>query len=185
VVEELLLVSQSTSLVNSFGLVVNEYGTDAPSEYRYGVSTLAETVLQPIPGEIWPEKPEPVRTMMINKYWGIERGGCISLCPTFSALATFYSDFGFLAVGLGSFLCGVLLRIPSAYYHRFSENFFAQAAMSIIVPVPFFIWWGSLSSLVLTVGTGLLPLIFVSVLGRQNIEKKREDSLSLGTATKG
>lgn len=185
VVEDLLLVSQSTSMVNAFALVVDEYGPDSPREYRYGASTLVETVLQPVPREIWPEKPEPIRTIMIEKHWGMERGGCVSLCPTFSSLATFYSDLGLVAVGLGSFLCGLLLRIPSAYYHRFPSNFIAQATMSIMALVPFFIWWAGLGSLVITFGTGVVPLLLVAAVAGTRAQDRAENRSAVRTGVQG
>lgn len=162
VAEELLLISQSTSQYSAFGLVLQDMQRPESAGWRYGVSTLTETVLQPIPRILWASKPPAIRQLTIQTRFGFEQGRCVSLCPTFSSMAPFYSDFGFIGIMAGFFFLGVIIRIPWAYFQLHKDNFLAHAAAASFALVPLFGLWGSLGSVTVSLIVYIIPLVVVS-----------------------
>ena len=52
---------------------------------EHGVETLSDTVLAPIPRQVWPGKPWKTQTLLIDHFYGTSPGGgCVTLCPAFS-----------------------------------------------------------------------------------------------------
>lgn len=174
VVERLVLRSQSTSMVNAFAVVVKEIEVNRTISFRQGTSTAAETILQPIPRQIWTSKPEPIRSVVIEHRWGMANGRCAGLCPTFSALAAFYSDFGIPGVAIGGLGLGIFMRVISEWLGYYRTNFIAQAVFATTITIPFFIWWGNLGSLVVYFGTGAVPLLLLGVVaGKPGAQRQR------------
>lgn len=178
-VEVLIMQSQSTGMVSAFGILVQDVGTDKPIPFRGGISTITETLLQPIPRAIWSNKPQPIRTLIIQEKWGFEDGGCVGLCPTFSALGTFYSDAGILGVSFGSLASGVITRVPHAYFQRHSRSVISQIMIAGVITVPLFLWWGALGSAVVIVGSVLIPVWGLWVLAGRH--SGRSGSLFVST----
>ncbi len=78
-----LLISQDTSQLSVLAVMISEVGDGRPIPWQWGMSTLTETVLQPIPRQVWEDKPSPIRTQFIEYNWGMAGGRCVSQCPTF------------------------------------------------------------------------------------------------------
>lgn len=166
VADQLFLESQSTAMLNTFAILLQSSDQPVLQGYRRGLSTLTETLLQPIPRELWNSKPLPIRTLLIQANWGMERGACSNLCPTATALSTFYSDLGLLGVVLGVFAFAVGMRAAYQYWVRFPESFLSQAVLSVLAPAGIFFWWEGVSRFTLIVGTGVIPLVFCCWLSR-------------------
>ena len=79
-----LLISQDTSQLSVLAVMISEVGDGRPIPWQWGMSTLTETVLQPIPRQVWEDKPSPIGTQFIEYNWGMAGGRCVSQCPTLS-----------------------------------------------------------------------------------------------------
>jgi hypothetical protein len=163
---ERLLRTGDTEMIDTLALEVGQVGVDPRMPWQYGMATLSETILQPIPRQIWPDKPQPIRNLIIDANWGMTDGGCVSLCPTFSVVGTLYADVGIMSVFLGTLSLGVLFRAAYAYFMHWRHSRFAQAAYAGTLFLPFFVWWSSLSSVVIYAGFYLVPILLITRLAR-------------------
>jgi hypothetical protein len=156
-----LFTSGDTEIVNNIAFETTQVGSNRPIPYLHGRGIIAETLLQPIPRQIWTTKPRPVRSEIIERNWPVENGTCRGLCPTFSALGTFYGDGGKVIVAVGSWVLGYLFRGWYRFFLRRRRDVFVQAAYSVGLFLPFYIWWSGLSVLTVQFAILVMPLLFV------------------------
>ena len=161
-VEELFRVGD-TEMVSTLAFLMQNVGPDREINWQYGLSFLTETVLQPIPRELWPDKPKPIRSQIIEANWGMAAGRCISICPTFSILGSLYADLGMLSVALGSAGFGFVLRCWFEYFRSWHRSTLAQIAYAPTVFLAFYAWWSSLSVLVLGLGLFVFPIVLIAL----------------------
>ena len=163
---EALFIEQDTSQVNVLAVLVAQVGDHAPIPWQGGMATLTETLLQPIPRQVWPGKPEPIRTQFIVYNFGMLDGRCISQCPTLSIVGTFYADFGLAGVAFGCLLLGLLSKAWYLIMMSMRADPIVIAAYSGMLFTFFLIWWSSLSTLVSDFGVYALPVLAVGALAR-------------------
>jgi hypothetical protein len=158
-----LLAAGDTEMIDTLALAVQQVGDQKRIEWQLGLSTLTETVLQPIPRQLWKTKPLPIRLKLIEYNWGLNGVGCLNICPTFSAIGTFYADYGYLTVGIFSFLLGMMFRLWWAYVAANERSELVVGAAASLIAPAFFMWWGSLSGLVVDIATYAGPFVACGV----------------------
>ena len=161
---EALFEEQDTAMTTALAIEVRDVGTRIP--WQHGSSLLAETVLQPVPRQLWAGKPETIRTQLIELNWGVRRGICFSQCPTFSVLGSLYADAGMFTVAAGCSVFGALLAAWYRYFQRRRGDPLLQAACAATVFLPFYVWWSNLGVLVLHFALLAGPLVIASALSR-------------------
>lgn len=161
-----LLIAQDTSQVSVMALLISQVGDDRAIPWQWGMATLTETLLQPVPRQLWSDKPEPIRTQFIEYNWGMARGRCVSQCPTLSVVGTFYADFGLLGVALGCLALGWFARVWYLLMMSMRTDAIAIAAYSGTLSTFFFVWWSNLGAAVVDFGLYAIPVVIVGVLAR-------------------
>jgi len=159
-----LFREQDTAMTTALAIEIRDVGTRIP--WQHGTSVLSETALQPVPRQIWPTKPEPIRTQLIELNWGLRSGTCYTQCPTFSVLGSLYADAGLWTVGAGCLLFGALLARWYGYFQRRREDTLVQAAYAATLFLPFYVWWSSLGVLVLHFALLAAPLVVAARVAR-------------------
>jgi hypothetical protein len=157
-----LLEAQDTSMIDNSALAIRALGEGVP--FRHGLEFLSDTVLLPIPREVWAGKPEKVRTLLIDYYYGTDNGACVTQCPTFSLVTDLYADFGLVSVAMGSALVGFLFATGYHYFRLHSDSPVAQAAYSAGLWVCFYAWWDGLSDVTFLVVLFVGPIAVTAVL---------------------
>jgi hypothetical protein len=175
--------SGDTEMIDTLALEIGQVGSPGGIPWQHGLSSLTETLLQPIPRQLWAGKPESVRNQIIQLDWGMIGGSCVSMCPTFSAVGSLYADFGLVSVFGGALVLGVMFQGWYAYYRRFSTSLAAQAGYAGTLFLPFFVWWAGLASVVIYVGLYLVPLLVAMKFAaghkpRGNLESQRAGSFA-------
>ncbi|WP_137809811.1 MULTISPECIES: hypothetical protein [unclassified Gordonia (in: high G+C Gram-positive bacteria)] len=154
--------SQSTSMLSASAMGLGDYDTMAGG-LGWGRYTAAETVLQPIPQQVWHSKPESLRNELIDYRYGRGDSGCSSLCPTFGPANTFLADFGLPGV----ILAGGALGLFGAVWLRLCARlgFSGAAAYAGSFWGFVYMWWSSLSALTLIVLLiGVPPLVIKAAI---------------------
>lgn len=157
-----VLQAQDTSMIDNVALEMDALGDGVP--FRHGLEFLTDTVLLPIPGELWAGKPDKIRTMLIDYYYGTENGACVTQCPTFGLVGDLYADFGLVSVAMGSALLGLLFATGYQYFRQHSKSPVVQAAYSAGLWVAFYAWWGGFAFVTLLVALFVGPIAFTAVL---------------------
>ena len=161
-----LFQSGDTEMVDTVAFLIQNVGAGHDIDWQYGMSFLTETVLQPVPRELWPDKPKPIRTQIIEANWGMTNGRCVSICPTFSVLGSLYADLGLVSVALGSLAIGFAFRAWYEYFALHRRSTLIRAAYAPTVFVAFYVWWSSLSVLVLAAGLFIAPIVLIALFAR-------------------
>jgi hypothetical protein len=162
-----LLAAQDTSQISVVALLVTQLGEGRPLAWQNGVSTLTETLLQPIPRQIWPGKPETIRNQFIQYNWGMASGRCLTQCPTVSIIGSLYADFGLVSVALGCLLLGFFGRIWYLFMLSLKRDPIVTAAYSATLFTFFIVWWSTLGSIVVDFGFYAVPILITGILARQ------------------
>lgn len=153
-----LFSSQSTSMVSAFALGIGDAQQLATTP-GYGVFTLSETVLQPVPQQVWPAKPDTIRNQLIGYRFGLDLSGCLSLCPTYGPMMTGYADLGLI----GTTLLGLLVGAFSGGWSRWTlrrGDLSGRLAYALSVWGFVFMWWSNLGTLTLQIiSFGIPPLL--------------------------
>ena len=164
-----VLESQDTSMIDQLALEIAVLGDGVP--FRRGLQFVTDTVLLPIPGEVWAGKPEKVRTLIIDYYYGTNTGDCITQCPTFGLVGDLYADFGLASVALGSALLGILFAAAYHYFRLYSGNPIVQAGYSAGLWVSFYVWWSGFAFVTMFAILLVGPIVITAMLaGRQKTE---------------
>jgi hypothetical protein len=162
-----LLEAQDTAMIDNIALATGALGEGVP--FRHGLEFLSDTVLLPIPHEVWAGKPEKTRTLLIDYYYGTDKGACVTQCPTFSLVTDLYADFGLVSVAMGSALLGLLFATGYHYFRLCSDSPVAQAAYSAGLWVSFYAWWAGFAVVTLLVVLFVGPIVATAVLaGRRS-----------------
>jgi hypothetical protein len=159
-----LFTEEDTAMTNALAIEVRDVGARIP--WQRGRSVLAESVLQPVPRQLWEAKPEPIRTQLIELNWGLRNGVCFTQCPTFSVLGSLYADAGLWTVGAGCLLIGILLARWYDYFSRRRRDPLVQAAYAATLFLPFYVWWSSLGVLLLDLVLFAAPLMLAARVAR-------------------
>ena len=130
------------------------------------MATLSETLLQPIPRQLWSGKPKSIRTQFIQHNWGMERGRCVTQCPTVSIVGSLYADYGLASVALGSLLLGWFSRAWYLLMLSMRRDPIITAAYSATLFTFFVVWWSTLASLVIDFGLYAVPILAAGVIAR-------------------
>jgi hypothetical protein len=163
---ESLVTAQDAAIVNALALEVSEVGDQRPISWQYGVSTLTETLLQPVPRQLWAEKPESIRLQLIEYNWGIVNGRCISQCPTFSVIGTLYADGGAVPIALGALLIGVFAGRWYVFFRSRATDPLIQAAHASVLFSFFVVWWSTLGTIVTDLAVYAVPILVTAALSR-------------------
>lgn len=162
-----LLAAGDTAMIDDIAVETGALGKGVP--FRHGLEFLTDTVLLPIPGEVWAGKPEKARTLLIDYSYGGDNGACVTLCPTFSLVGDLYADFALVSVAVGSALLGFLFATGYHYFRLYSDSPVAQAAYSAGLWVCFYAWWGGFAVVTLLVVLFVGPIVATAVLaGRRS-----------------
>ena len=161
-----LLLSQDTAHVSVLALLISQVGDNQAIPWQMGAATLTETLLQPVPRQLWPDKPVPIRTQFIELNWGMAGGRCISQCPTLSVIGTLFADFGLLSVALGCFALGWFARVWYFLMMSMRNDNIMIAAYSGTLFTFFLVWWSSLATIVIDFALYAVPVIIVGVAAR-------------------
>ncbi len=169
-------VVQDTAMLNSVALGIGNIGDNQLVPLQGGTSMLSETVLLPVPRAIWAAKPEPIRTLLIERLYGYGAGRCVSLCPTFTGVVSMYADFGLPGVVIGGFVIGALFRAWYGWYQRWRDRFIAQAAFATMILTPVWLWWNDVGRTISDFFTLAAPVIIVGILAarRDRVVEQRE-----------
>jgi hypothetical protein len=161
---EALFREQDTAMTNALAIEVRDVGSRIP--WQHGSAVLSETVLQPVPRQLWPTKPETIRMQLIEMNWGLRNGSCATQCPTFSVLGSLYADGGLLTVALGCFVFGAILARWYGYFRKRTGDPLIQAAYAATLFLPFYVWWSNLGALVLHFALLAAPLVIAARVAR-------------------
>ena len=161
---ESLFREQDTAMTTALAIEVRDVGSRIP--FQHGRAALSETLLQPVPRQVWPEKPETIRMQLIELNWGLRNGSCATQCPTFSVLGSLYADGGLWTVALGGFAFGAVLARWYGYFRRRQGDPLIQAAYAATLFLPFYVWWSNLGALVLHFALLAAPLVIVARAAR-------------------
>lgn len=101
--------------------------------YTYGVSTLGDFFLRPIPRQWWPGKPLAPREKITAILWPREYAAGI-INPEFSNLLYFYMDFGVVGIVVGMIIYGIVARGLYEYFLLHQNNKVAQLLFSLSLP---------------------------------------------------
>ena len=109
--------------------------TPAQLPHTYGFSLLEDTVVRPIPRQIWPSKPHSPREQLISKLdpAAFENG---TANPEFSNLLVFYLDFGIFGA-LALIVYGVIARAVYEWFLLNRELLAARLLFALSLPVMF------------------------------------------------
>jgi hypothetical protein len=162
-----LLESQDTSMVDNVAMELEVLGNQVP--YRHGREFLTDTVLLPIPGELWSGKPEKTRTLLIEHYYGMRNGVCVSQCPTFGLVGDLYSDFGLMSVAFGSALLGLLFGLGYQYFRQHGGSGIVQAGYSAALWIAFYSWWGGFYDFTLLAVLFVIPIAAAAVIAGRRL----------------
>ncbi|OZC75187.1 hypothetical protein CH251_10445 [Rhodococcus sp. 06-462-5] len=163
-----LFSSQSTSMLPAFAMAIQD-AESAGIDEGLGRYTLAETILQPIPQQIWPGKPESLRNELIEYRYGLSSSGCTSLCPTYGPVSTFYADYGLLGATIG----GLLIGLFAAWWTKvcFRRGLFGVLAYAGTYWGFLYMWWSSVSALTIMVLFFGIPLLILAKLTKSSLDK--------------
>lgn len=122
-----------------------------PSDYAYGMATLGDVALAPIPSAVFPGKPTTAKDEMRTKAFGGPCRAFGGLCANFSVIGTFYQDFWYPGVAVGMALLGagsawVWRRYVSARHDPFAVVLAASWAVFLPILIragfmPSFAWF--------------------------------------------
>jgi O-antigen/teichoic acid export membrane protein len=93
--------------------------------YEYGMATIGDLVVRPVPRAIWPEKPVTFRERISKVVWPEEYASNIIRLEV-SIIFSFYLDWGMFGVAFGMAIVGILARALYVYFLRNSGNLVAQ-----------------------------------------------------------
>ncbi len=161
-----LMLAQDTSQVGVLAVLVQEIGDDRPLPWQYGMATLTETVLQPVPRQFWANKPETIRTQFIQYNWGMEGGRCVSQCPTVSVVGSLYADFGLPSVAIGCLAIGWFSKVWYLLMMSMRKDPMITAAYSATLFTFFLVWWSNLGVVVVDFAFYALPILVAGVFAR-------------------
>jgi hypothetical protein len=121
------------------------------TDYFYGAATFGDILLAPVPSAIFPDKPQTARDQLLTAMIGSGCDPAGAGCPDWTALGTFYQDFGVpsLLIGMG------LLGLGSAGLWELGRRRPASAvpvllaaSWAVMLPIllragwmPAFAWW--------------------------------------------
>jgi hypothetical protein len=178
-----LIRTGDTSMVDSFALQVGLMGdkrtivipwqvperfhnfapADSPQPFRHGMETVNDTILAPIPRQIWPGKPRKVGTLLIDRIYGTTpSGACIGGCPSFGFIGEAYADFGFWSIAALSAVFGLGLATGYRYLLRFRDDLLVQAAYASGVWLAFQPWEGGMSIIMHSFILTVIPILLVA-----------------------
>jgi hypothetical protein len=121
------------------------------SDYAHGNATIGDLVIAPIPSRIFPGKPMTARDQLLEQMIGSKCDPARRGCPDYSAIGSFYHDFGIPSV----LACMTLLGLGSAALWRRGLSPSASrvtvllaASWVVMLPIilragwmPAFAWW--------------------------------------------
>jgi hypothetical protein len=162
-----IFASQSTAMVTTTALAVMDREQLKAVPQGRGSYTLAETILQPLPRQLVPGKPESIRNSLIQARWGIAAGHCVGLCPTYGPISPLMADGGTLAVLLGGLLLGMFMRWWYHFCFRLRSPL-AKAAYAGTYLSFALIWWSSLTDLTVALLAIGIPLLWIDYCSRTN-----------------
>jgi hypothetical protein len=105
--------------------------------HTWGMATLGDLVIRPIPRALWPGKPLAPREQVIATLWPAEYStkGMKLANPEFSILLYFDLDFGFPGIVLGMALFGLGARVAYEYFLRFgATSTLVRLLFALLVP---------------------------------------------------
>jgi oligosaccharide repeat unit polymerase len=99
--------------------------TAIPEElgYRYGMITIGEAFIRPVPRQLWHGKPRVPSEQVVERVWPQLHP---YFQPSFSPLLSFYWDFGIAGVAVGMALLGLGWRTFYEWLRRHDHSFAAQ-----------------------------------------------------------
>jgi hypothetical protein len=127
------------------------------------METVNDTILAPIPRQIWPGKPRKVGTLLIDRIYGTTpSGACIGGCPSFGFIGEAYADFGFWSIAALSAVFGLGLATGYRYLLRFRDDLLVQAAYASGVWLAFQPWEGGMSIIMHSFILTVIPILLVA-----------------------
>jgi hypothetical protein len=175
-----LFRTSDTGMIDEFAIELQIVGNEIP--FRNGQEMLTSTVLSPIPRQIWPGKPERIRTLLIRDLYGTgPNSSCVAVCPTYGTIGELYADFGAVSVAIGMAIFGFILALGYAYYDGNRSAFLAQIAYSSGLWVAFLAWWYGFAEIpeLLTIFIG--PPLLVGYLTARRLPRRAERESSATT----
>jgi len=179
---ESLLRAGDTSMIETMALEMPVLGDEVP--YRYGLELVGDTILAPIPRQVWPDKPQKTSTLLIDHFYGTaEGGGCIVHCPSFAFFGEAAADFGLVSVALISALFGLLLATGYQYLLQHQGALLAQVAFASGLWLAFQPWEAGMSMITHSFILTVLPVAAVGLLARRRDRAIRVSRRAVGSAT--
>lgn len=134
---EPILAGPDANMVLGLAVVAQIVPDEIP--YKYGMATVGDLFIRPIPRLLWPEKPLNPRAEVVSTLWPEEFAANI-VNPEFSPLLYFYMDLGLPGVAMGMLVYGVVLRGLFEYYVLHQDNpvvqlLFAASSGLVVVAV--------------------------------------------------
>ncbi len=165
-----LLRVGDTAMIDDDALLARAMGHTVG--YRHGVEFVGDTLLSPLPRQVWRSKPEKIRTLVTKAYFGTDRDGrCVSQCPTFSFAGESFADFGFVSVAIISALFGVLLAAGYQYLALYSRNRLVQVAYASSLWLAFHAWQDGLSSVFYTFVIFVVPVVITGLIAGRGAQE--------------
>jgi hypothetical protein len=109
--------------------------TAVPSRipWKYGGATFGDLLVRPVPRALWANKPLPPKEQVLATVVPREyKNGTAN--PEFTAVLSFYMDFGVPGVFLGMIVFGMIFRYVWDFYTSNRDTLEAQITLSLFVP---------------------------------------------------
>ena len=171
-----LLSSQTTAMIDNIALGLADLQPAGDVPLGRGRFLLAETLLQPVPQQVWSGKPDTVRNVLIAHRFSLEGGGCASLCPTYTVAISLYADYGWLGLAVLSLMLGYGMKRWFMWCFAPTASAYRVAAYVALLPAFFTMWWGGLSDVTVGFILTALPLLVVDRAARTT---KLEDNSAI------
>jgi len=162
----------SSGLADPFGAAVLVWQVFPDQEpFRHG-QTLLVTVLGFIPRAVWPDKPVGIGKDLTRYYVGPFYEPVQGFSVTITLPADLYVNFGWLGVGLGGLILGLVSRVVVSYACHGMRNGIQTRAARVLLPTLFVIGLGEVRAdmsqiLAFYILTGL-PMLAVLSLFRMD-----------------
>jgi hypothetical protein len=170
----------SSGLADPFGAAVLVWQVFPDQEpFRHG-QTLLVTVLGFIPRAVWPDKPVGIGKDLTRYYVGPFYEPVQGFSVTITLPADLYVNFGWIGVGIGGLILGLISRVVVSYACRGMTNGIQTRAARVLLPTLFVIGLGEVRAdmsqmLAFYIMTGV-PL--VTILSMFRMDGKATDAIA-------